>query len=306
MEVNCKIVQDLLPLYAETMLSPESAAAVEDHVAHCESCAGLLAALKQPAQVTETPKEAFQKLSTRIRRRRWTAVAFGVSLTAALLLGLFTWLYQPQYLTAQEAIAGVTEANGIVTVEFTAEAEHFRTVEESSDDALSGSERPSMTIIACSRRWDLLSQGNRILSMDAQQKGRVLMLRADMDIWYASTGSSEEDTLLWGTAADSGRVSLPWLGMRFYLLLGAAGSLLLGSLWLLFRKKKFGRICAAGAVLCISYVFSAWFSTGGSLLIYDPTDKPILFIIAAILAALITGSILSGKQLYDIARNETK
>ena len=37
-KVNCSIIKDLLPLYADGVLSQETAQAVKDHLETCESC----------------------------------------------------------------------------------------------------------------------------------------------------------------------------------------------------------------------------------------------------------------------------
>ena len=47
---ECKIVEDLLPLYAEDLISPESKEFVEEHCAGCESCGKIL-----KRTVTEIP-----------------------------------------------------------------------------------------------------------------------------------------------------------------------------------------------------------------------------------------------------------
>ncbi|MFQ9408991.1 MAG: zf-HC2 domain-containing protein [Oscillospiraceae bacterium] len=36
--IDCALAQDLMPLYTEGMLSPESREALEEHLAGCEAC----------------------------------------------------------------------------------------------------------------------------------------------------------------------------------------------------------------------------------------------------------------------------
>ena len=38
MKVTCKVIQDLLPLYHDSVCSPETAALVEEHLKDCETC----------------------------------------------------------------------------------------------------------------------------------------------------------------------------------------------------------------------------------------------------------------------------
>ena len=85
MNLNCEIVQDLLPLYADDVCSAESRAAVEEHLQSCESCRKQYA--RMTPQVKEPPLPPSSEDSRRFRkgmrkvRRRWFA-----SLAAVLLL----------------------------------------------------------------------------------------------------------------------------------------------------------------------------------------------------------------------------
>ena len=46
MNITCNIIKDLLPLYAEDMVSEDSKALVDDHLCSCDSCTKELAELK--------------------------------------------------------------------------------------------------------------------------------------------------------------------------------------------------------------------------------------------------------------------
>ena len=48
--MKCHVVQDLLPLYAEQLISAETAADVQAHLAHCEHCAGRIRLQRQKRQ----------------------------------------------------------------------------------------------------------------------------------------------------------------------------------------------------------------------------------------------------------------
>lgn len=51
--MNCRIVQDLLPLYHDGVCSDESRAAVEAHLAGCEDCRRMLADMDAPLPAAE-------------------------------------------------------------------------------------------------------------------------------------------------------------------------------------------------------------------------------------------------------------
>ena len=47
MKTECSVVRDLLPLYVENMVSPETAQFVSDHLKECSECRSELESLKE-------------------------------------------------------------------------------------------------------------------------------------------------------------------------------------------------------------------------------------------------------------------
>ena len=48
MKLDCEVIRDLLPLYAENMVSEKSRALTEEHLAECEPCRQYLQLLTAP------------------------------------------------------------------------------------------------------------------------------------------------------------------------------------------------------------------------------------------------------------------
>lgn len=76
MRNECNIIRDLLPLYAEDMVSADTADFVEAHLAACAACRAELEALRQPkipeAASAEPADESFSAFMRRWGRRlRW-------------------------------------------------------------------------------------------------------------------------------------------------------------------------------------------------------------------------------------------
>lgn len=94
--MNCKIIQDLLPLYCDRVCSEESVQLVEEHLADCGACTALLAELRKgpvpasPEEVEEDAREqsSFQAVRRRFSLKRRRSVAAAVLGTALLLLVL--------------------------------------------------------------------------------------------------------------------------------------------------------------------------------------------------------------------------
>ena len=51
MKLECDVIRDLLPLYAEKLASPASSALVEQHLAECEACRAELEQMEKPVPV---------------------------------------------------------------------------------------------------------------------------------------------------------------------------------------------------------------------------------------------------------------
>ena len=67
--IDCALAQDLMPLYTEGMLSPESREALEEHLAGCEACRRTADEMCHPLLEPQFQEEA--RLLRRRRRRRW-------------------------------------------------------------------------------------------------------------------------------------------------------------------------------------------------------------------------------------------
>ncbi|MBQ9506155.1 MAG: zf-HC2 domain-containing protein [Clostridia bacterium] len=98
--MNCKIIEDLLPLYAEGICSDESRAAVEAHIAGCVSCGEKLRLLKtdvpSPVAADDTGAGALKKVKRGILERSLLA-ASGLLLVIGLgLILAATLLYQSE------------------------------------------------------------------------------------------------------------------------------------------------------------------------------------------------------------------
>lgn len=103
MNLPCKVIEDLLPLYHDGICSEESKELVDRHLATCADCKEYLHNLKEKmilAQQPDTmkPLAAFQKA---LRQFRGQAMLKGILLTAlicAVLVGAFWGLTQWNFL----------------------------------------------------------------------------------------------------------------------------------------------------------------------------------------------------------------
>ena len=85
MTITCPIVRDLLPLYAENMVSAETREAVEAHLESCPACRKALGELQAGIDVPRTVSAAPLQRIRRMLRLRWLR---GVLLAACMALGI--------------------------------------------------------------------------------------------------------------------------------------------------------------------------------------------------------------------------
>lgn len=120
MKISCDIIRDLLPLYAEDMVSEDSKHLVDDHLCGCDDCAKELAALKKPQKVpVETDVSSLKRVEVTIRRKKTLTVLAVLMTVAALIVTAATWLMTPYTLTATEAIEDVwVTENGALAIDY--------------------------------------------------------------------------------------------------------------------------------------------------------------------------------------------
>ena len=103
MSRQCKIVEDLLPLYHDGACSEESKQLVEEHLSQCEECRNLLHMIDEEIIVPAKGEDVreLEGISEAVRKGWKKALRAGVSLTLAAVLLLFagfsTWWYFHEY-----------------------------------------------------------------------------------------------------------------------------------------------------------------------------------------------------------------
>ena len=108
MNITCNIIKDLLPLYAEDMVSEDSKALVDDHLCSCDSCTKELAELKKAPKVpVEVETSSLKRVEDTIRKRKLLTAATAMMTLVAVLVTGTIFLMTPVYPTARQAIEGV-------------------------------------------------------------------------------------------------------------------------------------------------------------------------------------------------------
>ena len=256
MKMPCSVIRDLLPLYAEKMVEPETENLVAEHLADCSDCREKLSAMKEKAEPAIETAKPLLNLKKQIRRRRWRAVAIAA---LCVFIILFTSFYHTSKMNMLPWKEGLIKVKGveivspenrlgrtyatlyerdteeIVPEKYTGEALVFHT-----DNSIVGTVCTSFRDDDGTLTAVLQGIGRDSYSMNTGGAARELVLYPVPDRVIYDYGNSQE--LLWGEPLNGGTEVLPRLALAYYLLIAAALAAVSGLLWFIFRGKKAGII----------------------------------------------------------------
>lgn len=84
--IHCNVIRDLLPLYADDVVSEQSRELVEDHLAFCPDCRQILGEIRTELPIPQQTDAAPLKKLKKKQRIRGVCIALIAALCAALLL----------------------------------------------------------------------------------------------------------------------------------------------------------------------------------------------------------------------------
>ena len=104
MKIKCEIIRDILPLYAEDIVSQPTRDMVEEHLAECENCTVELEELKQHTLPMEPETASLNRVKQAIRRRQVLSVMAVLLFIATVLSSGALMLDAYVYLSPEEAV----------------------------------------------------------------------------------------------------------------------------------------------------------------------------------------------------------
>lgn len=185
---ECKIVEDLLPLYAEDLISAESADFIREHASRCPRCNKLLERTEQPLpETTDIPN--YKKA---LKRERIQSILTGVLWSMLLVLGLAAtiWVvgFIPQKLDVEPTV--LESPDGIHSITAEPHTSLFGTNEGlyitwRSDGGLHGGTHQGWIEIL-DARWS--PDGTDLFLTVRMKNGETRM-----EIWYHNYGENGSD-----------------------------------------------------------------------------------------------------------------
>lgn len=239
MRNECNVIQDLLPLYCENLVSEDTRAFVDEHLEHCAKCRGELEHMRIPVEtVCKVDEVPLKRWKRKMQIKKMQTVLCTMLLLGAFLLAAFSWLTAPKYLPYTADLMKLSEgADGIITVTFGDEVTGYRLYKNTTEKG-----KVNYNIEAWSATWDRWFQkrGVQNVVIRPEEGTSAIIYYVQND---ARNKTKTEDVLLYGTPEPGygGRITLPGLTLWYHFLLNGVGLIILMILRRGLRKNVMGR-----------------------------------------------------------------
>lgn len=249
MRLSCDVISDLLPLYAEKMVSDDTRALVEEHLDACPSCKAELDKMVHPKKFApDTHIEPFRKAKKKLNTTKVYTAILSVLVTLVITLTIVAYLTAPQYLPYSKEIVSVSARDdGAVYLTFSEQVAGYDINRDLTEDR-TGYE---YSITTWETTWHKRIAKNNIGSIviNPDQENVV-------SIYYYNVNRSN-DLLIYGKALYPGRKTLPRLVLGYYVIFSI---LLLGILvvvyWVFRKHEKAKSMLEKALLIPVSYLLA--------------------------------------------------
>lgn len=314
MKNECSIVCDLLPLYAEDMVSEDTAEFVKEHLGNCPTCRAELEKLRKPVQpvaaqhVPDIDAEPLKRLKKALLMEKVQAILCTAAVLLALMLSGLSFLTAPEYFAYSQELVTVTEgANGEATISFSSEITNYK-LQRIADPA---DKQTVYHLEVWTCVWDRMfsKPGAQDVTVKPENGHELLIYFTQ----FINQSSSNSAVCIYGEIEpDSGGwMALPGLSMGYWLAINIVLLVILGVIWLNLRKKEKPRRLVERLILIpIAYMLGHLCVLGFHTLSYSEWRDAQMILAIGILfycAMLLALSIFySRKELRDMRRDGSR
>ena len=314
MKNECSIVCDLLPLYAEDMVSEDTAEFVKEHLGNCPTCRAELEKLRKPVQpvaaqhVPDIDAEPLKRLKKALLMEKVQAILCTAAVLLALMLSGLSFLTAPEYFAYSQELVTVTEgANGEATISFSSEITDYK-LQRLADPA---DKQTVYHLEVWTCAWDRMfsKPGAQDVTVKPENGHELLIYFTQ----FINQSSSNSAVCIYGEIEpDSGGwMALPGLSMGYWLAINIVLLVILGVIWLNLRKKEKPRRLVERLILIpIAYMLGHLCVLGFHTLSYSEWRDAQMILAIGILfycAMLLALSIFySRKELRDMRRDGSR
>ena len=300
MKNECSIVRDLLPLYAESMVSPETASFMEEHLKDCEHCRNEYERLKAPCAVpAQNDAAPLLMLQKKMAAKRLRTIVLTAVFAVALLVSAFAVLDAPVYLPYTEELLAVEPVgeNGL-QITFDPSVTDFNyTVYQDPD----GGNFYYCDVEAWYSLWDRWFSGGEELRTAVVFPAKPY----PVTVMYCPNDGTES-ICVYGEAGEGGSIALPRLALGYYLILAVLALAVLFAAWLVAKGRPRQRVWIERIMLYpVSYLISHGIVVGFRAISYSLVRdfRLILFVSLLLYCGLLLAHSVWGlkKEIKEIA-----
>lgn len=277
MEISCNVIRDLLPLYAENMVSEDSKALVDGHLSGCDSCMKELVALKKEEKIpAEVETHSLTRVKALIRRKRIVCLLTVALFMVTAVLGVTLMMDAKIYLDAEDVVTYTDQLeNGDIYVQFNNWPNGLGTVSNDEESINHG-------VVAYSSLYKMLKYSKDRPEYDELDPAMRANITEEMyttvgglnigidvtkpfNIWYVNVSNGMAEILLW----DGGEVppEKPLADVNYHLAYYCMGFALLATVMVILSRryagKWYGELFARLSVVCASICISTVFVCAG-------------------------------------------
>ncbi len=305
MRNECNIIRDLLPLYAEKMVSSDTVAFIEEHLKDCEACRKEYEGIKEPHPTKEISHAApLLKLSRKMKIKRIQTIALTAVFVIALFVSAFAVLDAPIYLPYSEEIVTVGQLGdkGLLLTFDEGVTDFDYMVYDDPD----GGNFYCCDIQAWTSLWDKwFSQRKGTLSATVTTQSTKPIIAAYVpndgseNVCIAKYDPNAENRIEKNVDYES-TIVLPRLSLGYYLILAVAVLAALGIVWILTRRKAEVRVWIERIGLYpAAYIISHCIVSGINWASYSfPRD----FALIIFISILLYSSLLLAHNIWRLKR----
>lgn len=234
MKNECSIVQDILPLYVEEMVSDDTVSFVREHLKDCPRCRAELEKLQKPVEVQLKPDinaAPLKRLKKALLMKKLQTILCTVAILLALMLAVISLLTAPEYFEYTPDLVTVTETGvGEVTISFNSKVTNYKLQHIEDPDECN----TVYQLEAWTSPWDRVFKKNGAWAVTVSpEKDKPLLI-------YFTQIADGSSVNLYGEAAsdNSGWVALPGLTLGYWLLGNIMLFIIVAVIWFCVRKKE--------------------------------------------------------------------
>ena len=237
MKSDCNIIKDLLPLYAEGLLTKESVALVEAHLKNCKDCTAELSALKNNVSVREPTKReepfigqagTLKILKKTLLVKKLQTIMITAFLVAALFTAAFAALDAPRFVPYSQDLITLSETPDSIVITFGDGVTDCRCTAIYDVDT----ERPVFQVEAWSSLWDQYFAKTNHRTVTVPRSGE-----SPFTVYYVQNNGAEDVCIYSTGSLRVGAEAAASLTPGYYLIGMGELTVLSAVFWLAFRQQ---------------------------------------------------------------------